>query len=213
MNERIEKTIKNLKKNNMNAFYVETKEEVIPLIEKLVEEGSSVAVGGSVTLGELGILDHLRSGKYKFYDRYEEGLTQDEIYDVFIKSMGADAYFCSTNAVTEDGELYNVDGNANRVAAIAFGPKKVIMIAGVNKIVENIDEAVKRVKTIAAPKNAVRLSCKTFCAVKGHCVDMEGGIGKGCDSPARLCRQYLVSAKQKDEGRINVIFVNEELGY
>lgn len=213
MNERIEKTMKNLEKNNMNTYFVETKEEVIPLIEKLVVEGSTVAVGGSVTLNEVGVLEHLRSGRYEFFDRYAEGLTPAEIKEVFRKSFGADAYFCSCNAVTEEGELYNVDGNANRVAAISFGPEKVIMIVGVNKIVSNIDEAVKRVKTVAAPKNAVRLNCKTYCNVKGHCVDMEGGIGKGCDSPQRLCRHYLVCAKQKDEGRINVIFVNEELGY
>lgn len=213
MNARIEKTMKNLEKNNMNAYYVETKEEVIPLIETLVSEGATVAVGGSVTLGELGILDYLRGGKYTFYDRYTPGYTQEQIDEVFIKSMGVDAYFCSSNAVTEEGELYNVDGHANRVAAIAYGPKKVIMLVGVNKIVENMEEAVKRVKTVAAPKNAVRLSCKTFCAVKGHCVDMEGGIGKGCDSPQRLCRDYLVSAKQKHKGRINVILINETLGY
>lgn len=213
MNNIIEKTMKNLEKNNMNAYYVETKEEVIPLIEKLVAEGSTVAVGGSVTLGELGILDYLRSGKFTFYDRYTPGYTQEQIDEVFIKSMGVDAYFCSSNAVTEEGELYNVDGHANRVAAIAYGPKKVIMLVGVNKIVKNLDEAVKRVKTVAAPKNAVRLNCKTYCLAKGHCVDMEGGIGKGCDSPERLCRSYLVSSKQKHVGRINVILINEELGY
>lgn len=213
MNSTIEKTMKNLEKNNMNAYFAETKEEVIPLIEKIVAEGSSVAVGGSVTLNEAGVLEHLRSGRYEFYDRYAEGLTPEEIKEIFRKSMGVDAYFCSCNAVTEDGELYNVDGNANRVAAIAFGPEKVIMIVGVNKIVANIDEAVKRVKTVAAPKNCVRLNCKTYCFAKGHCMDMEGGIGKGCDSPQRICRHYLVSAKQKDDGRINVILVNEELGY
>ncbi len=213
MNAIIEKTIENLKKNNMNAYYVETKEEVIPLIETMIKEGATVAVGGSVTLGELGILDYLRGGKYTFYDRFTPGYTQEQIDEVFIKSMGVDAYFCSANAVTEEGELYNVDGHANRVAAIAYGPKKVIMLVGVNKIVPALDDAVKRVKTVAAPKNAVRLSCKTFCAVKGHCVDMEGGIGKGCDSPDRLCRSYLVSAKQKHAGRINVILINEPLGY
>ena len=213
MNTSVEKAMKNLEKNNMNAFYVETKEEVIPLIETLVNEGATVAVGGSVTLGELGILDYLRGGKYTFYDRFTPGYTQEQIDEVFIKSMGVDAYFCSTNAVTEEGELYNVDGYANRVAAIAYGPKKVIMLVGVNKIVPTLDDAVKRVKTVAAPKNAVRLSCKTFCAVKGHCVDMEGGIGKGCDSPERLCRSYLVSSKQKHAGRINVILINESLGY
>ena len=213
MNNTIEKTMKNLEKNNMNAYFIETKDEVIPLIEKIVAEGSTVAVGGSVTLSETGVLEHLRSGRYEFYDRYAEGLTPSDIKEVFIKSMSVDAYFCSCNAVTEDGELYNVDGNANRVAATAFGPEKVFMIVGVNKIVTNLDEAVKRVKTVAAPKNAVRLNCKTYCNVKGCCVDMEGGIGKGCDSPQRLCRHYLVSAKQKDKGRINVIFVNQELGY
>ena len=213
MNSIIEKTMKNLEKNNINAYFTETKEEVIPLVEKLVEEGSAVAVGGSVTLTETGVLEHLRSGRYKFFDRYAEGLTPAEIKEVFRKSMGVDAYFCSCNAVTEEGELYNVDGNANRVAAIAFGPEKVIMIVGINKIVANLDEAVKRVKTVAAPKNAQRLNCKTYCLAKGRCVDMEGGMGKGCDSPQRLCRHYLVSAKQSVKGRMNVIFVNEELGY
>lgn len=213
MNTRIEKTMKNLKKNNINAYFTETKEEVIPLIEKLVDEGSTVAVGGSVTLAETGVLEHLRSGRYEFIDRYKEGITPEEIEDVFRKSFSVDAYFCSSNAVTEDGELYNVDGNANRIAAIAFGPKKVIMIVGVNKIVENIDEAVKRVKTVAAPKNAKRLNCNTYCNAKGYCMDMEGGIGKGCNSPTRICKHYLVSTIQKYKGRINVIFVNEELGY
>ncbi len=213
MNTRIEKTMKNLEKNNINAYFAETAKEVIPLIEKLVEEGSVVAVGGSVTLAETGVLDHLRSGRYEFIDRYRDGITPEEIEEVFRKSFSADAFFCSSNAVTEDGELYNVDGNANRVGAIAFGPKKVIMVVGVNKIVKNIDEAVKRVKTVAAPKNARRLNCETFCNLKGYCMDMEGGMGKGCNSPARICRHYLVSATQKNKGRINVIFVNEELGY
>ena len=213
MTERIEKTMRNLEKNNINAFFVQTKEEVVPVIENIVEEGSTVAVGGSVTLTEAGVLDHLRSGRYEFIDRYKEGLTPEEIEDVFRKSFSVDAYFCSSNAVTEDGELYNVDGNANRIGAIAFGPKKVVMIVGINKIVKNIDEAVKRVKTVAAPKNARRLNCKSYCNLKGHCMDMEGGIGKGCNAPTRICKHYLVSTVQKYPGRINVIFVNEELGY
>lgn len=210
---KIEKTIKNLEKNNISAYFVKTRDEVIPLIEKLVEEGATVAVGGSVTLDEVGVLAHLRSGRYEFLDRYAEGLSRDQVTEIFRKSFSADAYFCSSNAVTEDGELYNVDGNANRVAAISFGPKKVIMIVGTNKIVPDLDAAIKRVKTIAAPKNCQRLSCNTYCLEKGHCVDMEGGIGKGCGSPSRICRHYLVSAKQAAKGRINVILVDEDLGY
>lgn len=213
MNTIIENTIKNLEKNNIEALYVESKEDVVPLIEKLVPQGSTVAVGGSVSLDESGVLSHLRSGRYEFFDRYAQGLSREEVMEVYRKSFGVDAYFCSSNAVTEEGELYNVDGNANRISAIAFGPKTVIMIVGVNKIVKNIDEAVKRVKTIAAPKNCRRLDCRTYCFEKGHCMDMDGGMGKGCDSPQRICRHYLVSAKQAVMGRIKVIIVNEELGY
>lgn len=213
MNTIIENTMKNLEKNNIEALYVERKEDVVPLIEKLVSQGSTVAVGGSVSLNESGVLDHLRSGRYKFLDRYAEGLSREEVMEVYRKSFGVDAYFCSSNAVTEEGELYNVDGNANRISAIAFGPKNVIMIVGVNKIVKNIDEAVKRVKTIAAPKNCRRLDCRTYCFEKGYCMDMDGGMGKGCDSPQRICRHYLVSAKQSVMGRIKVIIVNEEFGY
>lgn len=209
----IEKTIKNLEKNNISTYFVKTKDEVVPLIEKLVEKGATVAVGGSVTLDQVGVLDHLRCGRYEFLDRYKEGLSRDEVTDIFKKSFWADAYFCSSNAVTEEGELYNVDGNANRISAIAFGPKKVIMVVGVNKIVPDIDAAIKRVKTIAAPKNCKRLGCRTYCNENGHCMDVAGGIGKGCDSPGRICRHYLVSAKQAQKDRINVIFVDEELGY
>ena len=213
MNTIIENTIKNLEKNNIEALYVESKEDVVPLIEKLVPQGSTVAVGGSVSLDESGVLSHLRSGRYEFFDRYAQGLSREEVMEVYRKSFGVDAYFCSSNAVTEEGELYNVDGNANRISAIAFGPKTVIMVVGVNKIVKNIDEAVKRVKTIAAPKNCRRLDCRTYCFEKGHCMDMDGGMGKGCDSSQRICRHYLVSAKQAVMGRIKVIIVNEELGY
>ena len=147
------------------------------------------------------------------YGSLSDTLSGDEIKEIYRKSFGADAYFCSTNAITEDGELYNVDGNANRIGAIAFGPQNVIIIAGVNKIVKDIESAVKRVKSIAAPKNCVRLCKNTFCAKSGHCVDMDGGIGKGCDSAERICRHYLVSAKQMIFGRIKVILVNEELEY
>lgn len=213
MTERIEETMKNLNKNNIETFYVEKKEEVVPLLEKLVPQGATVAVGGSVTLTETGVLEHLRSGRYNFLDRYAEGLDRKGVTEVFRKSFYADAYLCSSNAVTEDGELYNVDGNANRISAISFGPENVIMIVGINKIVKDINEAVLRVKTVAAPNNCKRLSCKTYCFEKGHCVDLEGGIGKGCSSPQRICRHYLVSSKQAVYGRIKVIFVNEELGY
>ena len=209
----IETTIKNLEKNNIKTYFVESKKDVVPLIEKMLNEGATVAVGGSVTLSETGVLEHLRCGRYTFFDRYEEGLLPDGIKDVFRKSFGVDAYFCSTNAITEQGELYNVDRTGNRVGAISYGPENVIIVAGVNKIVKNLDEAVKRVKTISAPKNCIRLNCNTYCAQKGYCADVDGGMGKGCDSKERICTHYLVTSKQLNPERIKVILVNEELGY
>lgn len=209
----IEKTIKNLEKNNIKTYFVESKKDVVPLIEKMLDEGATVAVGGSVTLSETGVLEHLRCGRYTFFDRYEDGLGALGIKEVFRQSFRVDAYFCSTNAITEEGELYNVDRTGNRVGAISYGPENVIIVAGVNKIVADIDEAVKRVKTISAPKNCLRLNCDTFCAKKGFCADLNGGMGKGCDSKERICTHYLVTSKQLQPDRIKVILVNEELGY
>lgn len=209
----IEKTIKNLEKNNICVHYVSTKKEVIPTVESLTEKGATVASGGSVTLNECGVIDFLKKNDYNYLDRYAPGITREEMTEIFKKSSCADVYLSSCNAITENGELYNVDGNANRVSAISFGPKKIIMVAGFNKIVKDMDAAVKRVKTVAAPKNCKRLGCETYCFKTGHCADLEGGIGAGCDSPSRICRHYLVSSKQAEKGRMHVILVNEELGY
>ncbi len=204
----IEKVLENLKKNNMEAYYVETKAEVIPLLDKLMAEGESVAVGGSMSLFECGVIDYLRGGRYEFFDRYAENADVPEIYR---KTFGADNYLCSTNALTETGELINCDGNANRIAAIAFGPKSVIMVAGINKIVKNIEEGVQRIKKEAAPKNCVRLSCDTYCSKKGVCVSEKSF--KGCDGDDRICADWLISSRQRVKGRIKVIIVGENAGY
>ncbi len=214
--KRIAKTIANLEKNNMQAFYVKTKAEVPDKVTELMKDGETVSVGGSMTLFECGVIDLLHSGKYSFLDRYEEGLSRDDIEKLFRETFFSDTYISSSNAITENGELYNVDGNCNRVAAICYGPKSVIIVAGYNKIVDDIDDAVKRVKKIAAPANAVRLSSKTYCSEKGECMSLhagETGMACGCDSPSRLCCSYVVSGYQKVKGRIKVIIVGEELGY
>ncbi len=204
----IENVIKNLEKNNITSFLVKTKEDVVPLVETLLKPGETVALGGSMSLFECGVIDFLRKGKYNFIDRYKEGI---DVRQTYLDSFDADTYFCSCNAVTEDGLLYNVDGNSNRVAAICYGPKSVIMIVGINKIVKNIDEAIKRVKNIAAPKNANRLSCRTYCAETGECIS--GEIGHGCASNNRICANYVVSGRQRTPGRIKIIFVEENVGY
>lgn len=202
---KINRTIEALKKNNMNGYYAKNRDEVIELIKSIVSEGSKVAVGGSETLSELGVLEHLRSGRYDFLDRYKEGLTPEEIVEVFKQSFLVDAYFSGCNAVTENGELYNVDGNGNRVAAMLYGPDKVIVVCGVNKIVKDVDEAIKRNRAISAPMNVRRLNKKTPCAKVGYCMD--------CNSPERVCNEYTLIKKQRLPERMHVIFLNENIGY
>lgn len=201
---RIEKTIKALKENGMEACLVSDRESLINKIDEILKEGSSVTLGGSMTAFEAGVVEHLKSGRFEYFDRYEEGLTKEEIKEVFRKAFSCDGYITSSNAITEDGQLYNVDGNGNRVAAMIYGPDKVIVIAGVNKIVKDLDEAKARVERVSAPANGKRLNKKTPCAKVGYCMD--------CNSPERMCREYTV-IKRPIPGRIHVIFLNENLGY
>lgn len=213
MDERIERTLKNLERNRMAAQYVPTLAQVAPAVEKMLSEDASVAVGGSMTLAETGVLELLRSGRYRFLDRYAPDLTPQQRQAIFRQSFSVDFYLASANAVTENGELYNVDGSSNRVAAIAHGPAAVIIVAGINKLVPDLPAAVRRVKTVAAPRNAQRLQCDTYCAKTGHCVHVEGGMTDGCAGDGRICRNYLVSGPQPIPGRIRVLLVDEECGY
>ncbi|SHE86594.1 lactate utilization protein [Clostridium fallax] len=203
--KKIERTIKALENNNINGFYVKDNIELIDKIKELVEEGATVTCGGSVTLFETGVIDHLRTSRYKFLDRYKENLTQDEVKKIYRGAFSADAYFTSSNAITEDGEIYNVDGNGNRVAAMLYGPDKVIIIAGINKIVPDLNCAIERNRRIAAPANAKRLNKNTPCAKLGYCME--------CSSEDRICLEYTLIKRQKIKGRINVIFLDKELGY
>ncbi|WP_195938648.1 lactate utilization protein [Romboutsia sp. 1001713B170131_170501_G6] len=203
--KRIEKTIKALERNNMKGYLAKDKNDIINIIKELVDEKSLVACGGSMTLFETGIIDLLRSGRYNFLDRYEENLSPQEMKEIFRKSFCADAYFTSTNAITEEGELYNVDGMGNRVAAMLYGPDKVIVVCGVNKIVKNIDEAINRNKIVSAPANAKRLNTKTPCKEVGYCMD--------CSSSERICCEYTIIKKQRIPNRIHIIFINESFGY
>lgn len=203
--KKVVKVIQNLEKNNMNGYYVKSKDGVIEKIQELISEGQVVGCGGSMTLFECGVIDHLRSGRYEFLDRYKEGLSREDMKKVFRQSFLADAYVSSTNALTEDGELYNVDGNGNRVAAMLYGPDKVIVVCGYNKIVKNVDEAIERTKSIAAPANAIRLNRNTPCAKVGHCMD--------CKSEDRICCEYTLIKRQVMKGRIHVIIIGEDTGY
>ena len=214
-NELLEKTAKALNKNNMQTFIVSTKEEALQKVKDLMPDGSSVSIGGSMTLKECGITDMLSNGRYEFLDR-SKAKTDEEKMDIYRKSFFCDTYLSSSNAITLNGELYNVDGNSNRVAAMLFGPKQLIVVAGYNKIVENTDEAVLRVKEKAAPPNCERLNIDTFCRKMGKCVSLTKEtpfMCDGCDSDGRICCSYVVMAHQRIKDRVKVILVAEELGY
>lgn len=210
---RVEGVIGKLRENHMLGYYAETKEEVPALVASLLSEGETVAIGGSESLKQCGIIEMLRGGNYNFLDRYREGLTEEDTRKMFVDSFGADTYLCSCNAVTEKGVLYNVDGNSNRVAAILYGPKSVIMIVGYQKIVKDLDDAVSRVRTVTAPLNCRRLGCKTYCSETGKCIELGNEISSGCRTDSRICSNFVISSKQRQKNRIKVIFVGEEVGY
>lgn len=210
----LEKTAEALRRNRMEAYIAATKEEVPALVASLLHEGDTVAVGGSESLKESGVMALLRSGAYRFLDRYTPGLTPEQTEDIYRQSFFADAYLCSSNAVTLRGELYNVDGNANRVAAMCYGPKSVILVVGCNKIVPDLKAAEQRVKMIAAPMNTVRLKKDTPCAADGRCAGLYGNAcTDGCKDSDRICCSYLVMGQQRTAGRVKVILVGEPLGY
>jgi L-lactate utilization protein LutB len=212
----LKKTMVNLEKNGISSWYVEKRKDVVPRLKELLDPGSTVGVGGSMTLFECDVIEFLRKGDFIFLDRYAPDLSGEQISQIYARSAVADHYLCSCNAVTEQGELYNVDGRSNRVSAIAYGPKSVILVVSVNKIVANLDEAVYRVKTIAAPRNCVRLDCDTYCRNHGKCMSLlkeNSGMTDGCQSADRICCNYLVSARQRQKGRIKIIFIGEESGY
>ena len=216
MNNLINKVAENLTKNNMEAFVVDKKDDIIPLLKTLMPEGASVGVGGSATLDELGVIPFLREENYAFFDRYAEGLTRPEAVEIMRQALLSDVFITSSNAVTEKGELYNVDGNGNRVAALCFGPKNVIVVVGANKIVKDLKAAEERVKTIAAPKNCTRLGLETPCFKKGECASMsfkDREMCDGCRIDSRICSTYVLSGFQRVKDRIKVIICKENLGY
>ncbi len=212
MNKQIEQTIKSLENNNIKTYYFENSRDALLKITQMISKDKKTAFGGSATVSQTGIYSYLKENGYGLYDRFEQDLSRDEVEEVFRKSFYADYYITSTNAITEDGYLFNVDGNGNRVAAMIFGPKEVFVVAGVNKIVKNLDEAKERVRNIAAPQNTKRLSCDTYCNKEGHCIAQGKEMGYGCGSPQRICADYVLMGRQRND-RIKVFLINEELGF
>lgn len=199
-----ENLIKNFEKRNIEGFYVENSEAAAEKVLELVTEKSSVSWGGSMTLTEIGVFDKLKTGDYKLLDRAaaSNSAEKEEIYH---QALSADYYLMSSNAITQAGELVNVDGNGNRLAALIYGPKNVIIVAGMNKVTVDQESAVKRVRNQAAPANSVRLDQKTPCAKTGYC--------NSCQIEDTICCQTVITRRSRQDGRIKVILVGEELGF
>lgn len=199
-----EQIIKNLKSRNIEAFFVQTKDEALKKSLELIPENSSVSWGGSSSIEEIGLKEKIRNGKYIVFDR-EKAQTLEEKTKIIHQGLTSDFFLASCNAVSEDGILVNIDGLANRLAGICYGPKHVLFIVGINKIVKNIDDAISRARNISAPINAQRFDIDTPCKKTGCCYD--------CLSPDTICCQLLITRYSKIKDRMILILVNENLGY
>ena len=198
------KMIKNLNRRNMEAFYCPTAEEAVKKVSELIADGSSVTWGGSMTVRDLGIPDMLRRrGTLEVLDR--DLVEGEAVQDIYLRAFTADVYLTSANAISEDGVIVNVDGNGNRVAAITWGPKKVIFIIGMNKVAQTVEAALSRARGTASPINAKRFDIKTPCQVDGMC--------HNCNSPESICSYVHFLRNSRNKGRHVVVLVGEELGY
>ena len=204
-NERLAKTlIKNLHRRHIEAFYCPTKEEAVKKVSKLIPNGSSITWGGSMTIRDMGLVDSLHErDDLMIYDR--DGLEdRTEIEAIYRKAFSCDFFLSSANAISEDGVIVNIDGNGNRVAAITWGPKKVIFVIGLNKVAQTVEAALSRARGTASPINAARFDIKTPCQVDGVC--------HNCNSPESICN-YVHFLRNSPKGRHIVVLVGENLGY
>ena len=193
--------IKGLQSRNMSGYYAASREEALSIALSLIPEGSTATMGGGVSVHEIGLVDALKNGNYSFIDRDDYA----DKREAALLAYDADVFLSSCNAVTSDGVLVNIDGNSNRVSAIAHGPKKVIFIVGMNKVCDDVDGAMKRARNVAAVTNAQRFNISTPCSKTGTCMD--------CKSPDTICCQFLITRYSRHAGRIHVILVNDNLGF
>jgi hypothetical protein len=198
------KVIACLEKRNMSGYYCETKEEAVYKVLELIPDGASVSWGGSMTLAEIDLFESLKKRNYTLLDR-DAATTSEEATDICHKALSCDTYLMSSNAITLDGKLVNIDGNGNRIAALIYGPSQVLIVAGMNKITSDEETAMKRIRNYSSPINAIRLHKNTPCEKTGYCHD--------CMSEDCICCQVLVTRMSRHKDRIKIILVGEELGY
>jgi hypothetical protein len=203
--KRAQKVLTGLASRKMEGYFVETREEALQKALELIPEGASVSWGGSQSISEIGLKEAILKGSYTVYNRDTEPTAEGK-RAMMLKAHSCDYFLGSTNAITEDGVLVNVDRNSNRVSCYAYGPKYVVLIVGMNKVTKDLDHALYRVRNTAAPLNAQRFKdSKTPCNATGSCAN--------CKSPDCLCCNFLITRYSKDTGRIKVILVNEALGF
>jgi hypothetical protein len=200
----VERTIKALKRNNFEARYFAKAVEALEEIWKMIPEGATVGFGGSLTLNQIGFFEEAQKRPLKLLNPFAKGLTPEEGDRIRKEIITADVFLASSNAVTEEGELYNIDATGNRVGPMIFGPKKVILVCGTNKIVKDIGEAERRVQEWTAPMNVKRLGYKNPCAQTGECSD--------CGSAERICNIYTIMAKKPRRTDITILLIGEALG-
>ena len=196
-----EQIIKGLESRNMTGYYAKSKEEALKMALDLIPEGSRVTKCGSMSVVEIGLEDAVKNGNYEYCDR----AAMKDKREAELFAYSADVYLGSVNAITEDGVLVNIDGNSNRVSAYAYGPKKLVLIVGLNKVASDADAAMKRARNEAATINAQRFGLSTPCSKTGRCMD--------CKSPDTICCQFLITRYSRHKDRIHVILVNENLGF
>ena len=196
-----QKVIRGLESRNMSGYYAADRDEARAIALSLIPEDSLVTMGGGQSVWDIGLVDALKAGNYRFLDR---NLVEDK-RAAMLAAYDADVFLASANAITEDGVMVNLDGNANRVSAMAYGPKKLVLIVGMNKVCPDLDSAMKRARTVAAPINAQRFGLSTPCSKTGSCMD--------CKSPDTICCQFLMTRFSRHPGRIHVILVNDDLGF
>ncbi len=199
-----EKLIKNLRQRHYEAFFCKNSEAIRKKVAELIPEGSSISWGGSASIRETGVTDMLKKGNYQIYDR-EDATTTEEKTSIYRKAFACDYYLSSVNAMSEDGQIVNIDGNGNRVAAITWGPRHVIFVVGLNKVCQDIDTAIKRARSVAAPINMARFDLKTPCQTDGSCHD--------CKSQDSICNYISILRMSHPAGRHIVLLVGEDLGF
>lgn len=205
MTVNLEIVVENLKKNNFAVHVAENKEEGAQIVRSLIEKGATIGVGGSVTIDQLNILDGLEAEGHLIFNHNKAGLTPQQVLDFRRRELTCDVFLTSTNALTEKGELVNIDGVGNRVAALTFGPKRVVVATGINKIVADVHAGIARIGSVAAPLNNKRLKKDMPCTKVGHCVD--------CQLPGRICNVTTITKKRPPLTDIHIVLIKEELGY